>query len=318
MILISCIFLFLATFFLMISFPAAQPVEKEIARRMRRWLAEDSETKPEALRLERKDRLSDLPLLEQILRHLHWTRSFRIYIRQSAFPLSTGAFVLISLIFGSVAFLLASVAHWDWPVIFPWVAGVSSIPFVIVSLKRLRRFKKFSEAFPDAISRMASSLRAGYSAQMAFEALVEDTASVVAEEFKKVVTHIQVGESFEEALKKMLERVDTPELRLFISSVILQRDSGGNLAQLLDNLEETIRARFELQRELNAASAQGKLSGMVLGLLPIFVGFLVLIIHREYILFFFQDPVGKKLLALCVTGQLMGFWTIRKIVRFSL
>ena len=318
MILAASSFLFLATFFLTLSFPLVRPIEKQIGARLKRRLHETDELRQAVIHLERKDRLSDLPVLDKILRHFHWLRSFQLYIQQAALPISTGALILISLVLGLTSFLLARVFSIEWLVGTLLVSGTAVLPFGYVAFRRGQRFKKFAEAFPDAISRMASSLRAGYSAQMAFEALIADSSTIVSEEFKHVVAQMEVGQSFEDSLKKMLERIDTPELRLFISSVLLQRESGGNLAILLDNLESTIRARFELQRELGAASAQGKLSGMVLSFLPLFVGVFVFMIHREYTLFFFQDPVGKQLLALSITGQVMGMWTIRKLVRIDL
>lgn len=317
MILLGCVFLFLATFFLAVSFASLSRVETDVTRRIKKRLR-GPYLASQTIQLERKDRLSDLPLFDKILRHLQWIGTFQIYICQSALPISTGAFFLISILLALISFLFSFVFSLGGPVTFFLSLITAGFPLMVISFRRARRFKQFSAGFPDAISRMASSLRAGYSIQMAFEALIQDTATLIAEEFKFVVRQMELGQNFEEALKKMLERMDTPELRLFISSVILQRESGGNLSELLDNLETTIRSRFDLQRELSAASAQGKLSGMVLSFLPIFVGFFVFLIHPDYTVFFFKDPVGKNLLWLCVLGQILGFWTIRKIICFNM
>lgn len=318
MILLISTFIFLASFFLMNAFSLPHPLEAKINERVKKRLQGGGETRQEAIRLAIKERLSDLPFLDRILGHFQKIKSFQVYIRQSGLRISAGALILICLVLGLVSFLLVTRLSVGWAAGLPIVALMSASPLGGVAFMRARRSRQFSEAFPDAIARMASSLRAGYSLQMAFEAIIQDTANLVREEFKQVVAEMQLGQSFEEALKKMLERIDIAELRLFISSVILQRDSGGNLAELFDNLESTIRARFELQRELSAASAQGKLSGMVLSLLPLFVGLMVFMIHREYVLFFFKDPAGKKLLGLSIMGQLMGIWTIRKIIRFDM
>jgi tight adherence protein B len=165
---------------------------------------------------------------------------------------------------------------------------------------------------------MSSALRAGFSLQMAFEAVTEDAPSVIVETFREVLAEMEVGQSFEEALKKMLERVDTAELRLFVSSVIIQRESGGNLAELLDNLEATIRERFELQRELISATAQARFSGLILSLLPIFVGGIVYLINKPYMMTLFEDPAGKQLLTIAVCMQLLGFFVIYKIVNIKI
>ena len=193
-----------------------------------------------------------------------------------------------------------------------------TIPFLYVQNRRQHRRKLFCRGFPDAIARLANSLRAGYSLQMAIEAMIEEADSLIAGEFRLVLAEMEVGQNFEVALQKMIERIDTPDLRLFIASVTIQRESGGNLAEILDNLELTIRDRFALQKELEAATAQAKLSGLVISLLPIFVGIFIFFIHREYILFFFQDPMGKNLFWCAMIGQVMGMLTIKKIVSIQM
>jgi len=178
--------------------------------------------------------------------------------------------------------------------------------------------KRFSKSFPDAVARMSSSLYAGYSLQMAFEAVVENADSIVAEEFRKILAEIDVGQNFETALKRILERMDTADLRLFVAAVLIQRESGGNLAELLNNLEATIQERFALHRELEAATSQAKLSGIVLSLLPVGVGIIIYFIHQDYVTFLLNDPAGKNLLRLSVFGQIMGIIAIRKIVKIQI
>ena len=287
---------------------------QRIARRLR-GSPEDKETR---IQLEKMDRLSQLPALEWILKKVRLVKNFQLWIRQSGLPLSAGTVILMSFLIGSACSVLAMFLKLGLAPSAVATLLAMILPLGFVALMRSQRIKKFSEIFPHAVSRMASALRTGYSLQMAFEAVVEDLKTIVAQEFKNVLAEMEVGQNFEEALKKMLERVDTPELRLFISSVIIQRESGGNLAELLDNLETTIRERFALQRELRAATAQAKLSGLVLSLLPIFVGFLIYLVHRDYILFFFQDPLGKQLLWLCIAGQVLGFFVIRQIIHIRM
>ena len=153
---------------------------------------------------------------------------------------------------------------------------------------------------------------------MAIEEVVNEKADIVSEEFHKILSEVEVGQNFEEALKGILNQVDTSELRLFVSAVVLQRETGGNLAELLDNLEAMIRERQELKGELRAATAQARFSGLILGLLPIFVGLAVFMIHPDYILFFFRDSTGTKLLALAVVMQVLGIVAVQKIVHIEL
>ena len=310
---------FFVFFSLGLSMSGGSRKEKNKAEeRLRRLFQDPSENQTQVVHLEKRERLSDLPLLDRILRKMAWVLKFHFWVCQAGLPLSSGALLLIALFIGSASFLTLALLHADPLFEILVIPALAGIPFVGVAFARTRRFKCFSNAFPEAISRMASSLRAGYSLQMAFEAVREDSGNLVAEEFGKVIAEIELGQSFEEALKRMLQRIDTPELRLFISGVMIQKESGGNLTELLDNLETTIRERLQLQRELDAATSQARFSGMILSFLPIVVGCFVFLIHRNYILFLFQDPVGKNLLWMSVAGQIMGFISIHKIVHIRL
>ena len=313
MILVS---IFLSIFFLISSFSSRSSEEERLVQKIR-GLSFDLEKNKNIIRLEKRDRMSDVPFYDLILKKIKPVQRLKVFVRQSGSSISPGIVILVVPLLGLTTFLIGLSIHLPSVVSFCLTAGVMGIPFGIFGFKRSRRFKRFTEAFPDAVSRMASSLRAGFSLQMAFETVAEDTANIVGQEFKIVVTELEIGQSFEEALKRILERIDTPEIRLFISSVILQSGSGGNLAELLDNLEKTIRERFELKRELEAASAQAKLSGLVLSFLPVFVGFFVFMIHRDYILFFIKDPAGKILLGLSAVGQVLGISIIQRIVHIE-
>ena len=310
--------IFFTFFFLSLSMVRPRKEKDEVAERLQRLLEDAADNPEKNRRLEKRERLSDLPLFNRILEKIAWTHKFHNWVRQSGLPFSPGALILISLLLGSTAFLSLSLLRAERVFELLVVCFCAMTPFLGVAFVRKRRFKRFSDTFPEAVSRMASSLRAGYSLQMAFEAVREDSGNLVAEEFGKVLAEIELGQSFEEALKRMLERIDTPELRLFISAVMIQKESGGNLTELLDNLETTIRERLQLQRELDAATSQARFSGTILSFLPLVVGVFVFCIHRNYILFLFEDPVGKKLLWMSVAGQIMGFITIHKIVHIRM
>ncbi|MDP3920543.1 MAG: type II secretion system F family protein [Candidatus Omnitrophota bacterium] len=271
-----------------------------------------------ALLIHRTDRMSDVRLLDRILNHIKPAKKLRSLILQAGLNVSTGTLVLICFVTGATVYLLfmAFGAKGLLPLLVTLAAMATPLSYAM--LRRGSRVKEFSRLFPDAVGRMASSLRAGYSIQMAIEAVVEDSGSLVGQEFQRVLTELEIGQGFEEALKKMLDRMDTADLRLFIASVTIQRQSGGNLAELLDSLEGTIRERFELKRELLSATGQAKLSGIILSLLPVLVGVPIFLINQEYILFLFEDPAGKNLLWLSGFGQMLGFLTIRKIVKIDI
>ncbi|MBI4358331.1 MAG: type II secretion system F family protein [Candidatus Omnitrophica bacterium] len=270
------------------------------------------------LPIEKKERLSDLAFFDRILHHVIGVNKLQAVLTQAGLTFTLGTFVLTSLLFGALAFFCGIILQVNLIVAFAGASLFAVFPSFHVYLRRKDRMKKFSSHFPDAIGALASSLRAGYSLQMALESIVSEGGDIVAGEFSQVLSEFEIGKNFEEALKGILNRVDIPELRLFISAVVLQRETGGNLAELLDNLESVIRDRMQLRRELKAATAQARFSGVVLSLLPIFVGIFIMIIHPDYVLFFVRESIGTKLLMGCFLGQVLGFLSIQRIVHIEL
>ena len=317
MILLTSIVIFFFIFFLALSIYNICCAQEEELRNKIKDRLKRADLPITTIKLERKERLSDVPLFNRILQKISKTKKLQNLIDQSGLNISVGVFLLFSIFLGSLCFFLVFLLGLNLLVASLCSAVLSVLPFFVVHFKRANRIKMFSIRFPDSIALIASSLRAGHSLQMAIGTVVEERSDIVSIEFQKVLSEVEVGQNFEEALKGMLKRIDTPDLRLFISAVILQRETGGNLAELLDNLENVIRERQELRRELKATTAQARLSGTVLSLLPVFVGIFIFLINKNYILFFFNDAVGTKLLFMCFVGQVMGVLFIRKIVQLE-
>ncbi len=291
--------------------------EDQLAARIAERVKEDLNAN-QSLKIERKERLSDLPFFNRFLKGTAGARKLQSLLTQAGLTITLGAFILISLLFGTLGFFLMMLLQAKFLIALMAASAILISPAFYATLKRKGRRKKFSNHFPDAVGMLASSLRAGYSLQMALGTIVEEGETIIAHEFSQVLYELEVGKNFEEALKSILDRIDTPDLRLFISAVILQRETGGNLAELLDGLEGVIRDRQQLQRELKATTSQARFSGMVLSLLPIFVGFFVYLVHPDYILFFFRESIGEKLLIGCGIGQILGLFSVQKIVNIEL
>ncbi|MBI1977624.1 MAG: type II secretion system F family protein [Candidatus Omnitrophica bacterium] len=318
MIPLASLFAFLTVFFIIYGFSnMVQSEERQkrahIINRLRVVNEKTSE-----FQIEKNRRLSDLNLFNRILMRIKAMKKLQHFITQGGFHFSVGSFLLFSSLLSALAFLFSLLTGIHFSTAFLVACGFFFFPYVWVNFKRAARTRKFSDRFPDAISLIGSSLRAGHSLQMAIGTVINEGKDIVSVEFEKILSEVEVGQSFEEALKGILDRIDTPELRLFVSAVILQRETGGNLAEILDSLENVIRDRQELKRELKATTAQVRLSGTVLSLLPLLVSLFVLIIHPDYILFFIKDSLGTKLLIACLIGQGLGIMTIQKIVRIQL
>jgi tight adherence protein B len=318
MILLGSIGFFFFIFFLGLSVSnIVKAQEKELKAKIEDRL-KNSNKSITAIRIAKQERFSDVPFFNRLLQKITIIKKLQDYVSQSGLAFSVGTIVLLSLVLASFVFCVAIFLKLNLSLSCVAAFIFSSFPFIYVAFVRASRIKRFTESFPDAISLIASSLRAGYSLQMAIETVVEESKDVVSFEFGQILSQVEVGQNFEDALKGILERIDTSELRLFISGVILQRETGGNLAELLDNLEFVIRDRQQLKRELKATTSQAKLSGIIIGLLPVFVGLAIFVLNPKHMLFFIEDPLGTKFLIASFVSLALGILWIRKVTQIEI
>ena len=197
------------------------------------------------------------------------------------------------------------------------IAGAGA-PFLYLYQKRKARLMKFEAQFPDALEFVSRAMRSGHAFSVSLEMLHKEYSAPLADEFRRTFDEQNLGLPLEVALERLGTRVPLLDVHFFVSAVLLQKRTGGNLASLLDNLAYLIRERFKLRGRIRAVSAHGRISGLVLSMIPLTVGVLMFYTNPSYILFFFDDPDGKKLLAICIILQFLGFITIRKIVNLGI
>jgi tight adherence protein B len=201
-----------------------------------------------------------------------------------------------------------------------WIPGIIAaaigvlLPYMVVRHKRTRRLYRFEEQLPDAIDMLGRALRAGHPLSSGLKMVAEEAHPPVAEEFRRSHEEHRFGLAFEDALLAMADRVQIVDVRILVTAILIQREVGGNLAEVLDNLASVIRARFTIRRQLRVYTAQGRFSGYVLGILPIAVGAAIYSLNPPYIRLLFTDPIGKLLVWIAVIFQIAGFLWIRKIV----
>lgn len=179
--------------------------------------------------------------------------------------------------------------------------------------KQTDRISRFNEQLADMITTVVGSLRAGFSFPQALKTVVEETHSPMKEEMEMVLREMQYGSSVEEALGELKERMPSEDLELMIQAILIQRQVGGNLATVLDKIVETIRERAKIQRQIVTLTAQGRLSGIVIGLLPIILGLVLYFIEPDYIGTLFEHPVGYMLIGAGIFSGIIGFIFIRKL-----
>ena len=203
-------------------------------------------------------------------------------------------------------------------VLLPLVAAfAASLPVLWLLFRRKRRLKKFATQLPDALEMIARALRAGQSLAAGFNMVANEMSDPIAREFGRVFDEQNLGCSMEESLDSLTDRVPNLDLKFFATAVVLQRQTGGDLAEILDKIGNLIRERFKIWGQVQALTGEGRLSGVVLLALPPLLFMVVYQLNPDYISVLFTDPLGKKMLAGAVIMQLIGAFVIRKIVNIK-
>jgi tight adherence protein B len=195
---------------------------------------------------------------------------------------------------------------------------LSCLPLFYVYSRKAKRLKLFILQFPDAIDMIISALKAGHAFNKAMQLVSSEAPDPVGIEFRKTFEENSLGLSIKEALNNLTQRVDSLDLKLFVMAVILQKETGGNLTEILDKISQTIRERFKLIGQIKAYTAQGRMSMWILGLLPLGFALIVSSINPDYLRPLFEEQLGKILLIAAVFLQIIGFIIIRKIIQIKL
>ncbi|MCA9191024.1 MAG: type II secretion system F family protein [Planctomycetales bacterium] len=191
------------------------------------------------------------------------------------------------------------------------------LPLLWLIMKRKKRLARFSSQLPEALELLSRSLRAGHSLAAGFSLVASEMQDPLAKEFGRVFEEQNLGISFEEALEEMTNRVPNLDLRFFATAVTLQRQTGGDLAEILDKIGHLIRERFKLAGQIQALTGEGRLSGIVLLALPPGLFLVMLYLNHDYAMVLFNDPTGRKLSAGALALQLVGALVIRKIINIK-
>jgi tight adherence protein B len=194
---------------------------------------------------------------------------------------------------------------------------LGSMPFLWLVFKRKRRLRKFQAQIPDALELIARALRAGHSLASGFSLVSHEMTEPIAKEFARVFEEQNLGIPMDEALQDLTERVPNLDLKFFATAVVLQRQTGGDLAEILDKIGELVRERFRIWGQVQALTGEGRLSGIVLLALPPFLFVAVYKLNPDYVMLLFTDDLGKKMLIGGAIMQLLGALVIKKIVNIK-
>jgi tight adherence protein B len=188
------------------------------------------------------------------------------------------------------------------------------MPYAYVRRQKKKRLGAFEEQFPEALEFLARAMRAGHAFSISLEMLSEESPQPLGNEFRKVFNEHNLGLPVETALCNLTDRIPLLDVKFFVSSVLLQRETGGNLAEILTKLAFVIRERFKLRGQVNAVSAHGRITGSILTLMPIGLMFALMAISPGYLQSMADDPIGQKLIAAVIIMIIIGHFVIKKIV----
>jgi tight adherence protein B len=240
--------------------------------------------------------------------------SLQLLIEQANATTTVPKLLLLTLGLGAAGFVLPCLLIRILPLDAGIAVAAAVVPVMSLRIRRARRLKAFNDALPDAIDLLARALRAGHSVASAIEVVGEEGQEPVAAEFDLIYQQQNFGLPFRDALMQTARRVPSPDLRFVITAMLVQKDTGGNLTEILDRTVYVIRERLRIHGEVRVKTAQGRLTGWILSLLPIFLGLLISLINPTYAKPLFSDPIGVKLLYAGVCMLIIGGLVIRKIV----
>jgi tight adherence protein B len=259
-------------------------------------------------------------VIDQVLTKFNFTDKARAELQQAGMPWSPtrlagimGAGAAIGLVLGLLFPLIWSPLV---SVVFLACAG-AALPFLFVHSKRTKRMNKFEEQFPEALDFLARSMRAGHAFSISLEMLGDEIGDPLGQEFRTLFNEQNLGAPLEVALRNLVERVPLLDVRFFASSVLLQKQTGGNLSEILSRLAYVIRERFRLKGQVKAASAHGRLTAAILTILPIVTMFGLLVVAPGYLQGMAADPDGKWLIVGAIVAQVIGNICIRKIINIK-
>jgi tight adherence protein B len=277
----------------------------------------------EAMALLRDEMLSRIPAFDTLLRRSERVSRLQSLLDQAGLSMRAGNVLIYSvvsmLVFGAGGYLLTDTFPFHENLMFTLAAGAlgAIVPYSYASRQRNRRFQKFEEEFPEAIDTLARAVRAGHAFTMAVEILCNELAEPVATEFRKLFEEQKYGMPVRDALLNLAERMPLMDVKFFVTAVMLQRETGGNLAEILDNLSYMIRERFKILRQVRVYTAQGRLTMMLLMALPPVIVVTMLFLNPSFIRPLFDDPIGHMLLAAGISLQTIGYFVIRRIIQIQ-
>lgn len=259
--------------------------------------------------------LAEAPEMERLLLRVPRVQHVDRLLVQSGLDWSVAKFLGVTLLLMAVALVAGVALHFYWLFILLGMAAAGALPYLYVVNARNKRIHTIESQLPDALELMSRALRAGHSFPSALEMVASEGPRPIAGEFKTTFDEVNYGIPMQDALMNMTTRIASADLRYFVIAVLIQRETGGNLAELLDNLAKLMRERFKLIGHIRVLSAEGKLSAWILTLLPFALAAVIYAVHPTFLAVLYEDPAGLKMIYAAGVMMLLGIVWMRQIIK---
>ena len=239
------------------------------------------------------------------------------WIEQSGMKVSVSSVLLVAVLLGlMMAFVAALFTHAPWSTPLGFAAGFG-LPFMVLRIKRNRRMHAFEEQFPEALDLIARALKAGHAFATGLKMVADEMEEPVGPEFRKTFDEQNFGLPLKDSLDNLTVRIPILDVRFFATAVLIQRETGGNLSEILENLGHVVRERFKIMRQVRVYTAHGRLTGYVLLALPAFLSIALMFINPDHMNLLFRERMGQQMLMAAIVMQTFGFLWIKKIVKIE-
>ena len=260
--------------------------------------------------------LSEVPLFERLLLSLPTARGLQGFIYQAGLDWTVSRLLLSCAALGAVVVMaMTSLAHQTMLLSAVVGAALAILPLLYIQRKRNLRLNKLEQQLPDAIDLMIRALRSGHAFSSGLQMIGDEMSEPIADEFRIVHDEINFGVSLQQALMNLSERIPITDLRYFVVSVLIQRDSGGNLTEVLGNLSRLIRERLKFIAKVRVLSSEGRLSAWVLGIMPFVLAAIMSLVNPKFMSLLWTDPIGIAIVKYMLILMVIGVFILRAIIR---
>jgi tight adherence protein B len=267
--------------------------------------------------LVRDEMLSSVPAIHRIMLKWSWSTGFRAYVLQAGIKTKPAKIFLLCAVLGMGSFLLTGMFYRELPIQIVVGAVMAGVPLAYVAFMRRRRMRQFEEHFPEALDLLGRAVRAGHAFTTGLEMITKECPEPIAGEFRTVFEEQNFGLPLRDAMLNLAERVPLIDVGFFVTALLIQKETGGNLAEILDGLSRVIRDRFRILREVQTRTAQGRLTAGILIALPPLMMFLLGAANPQYMEPLYKDPAGPPLLYAAAFFQVAGSILLWKIIHIE-